>query len=113
MTDEEIRVLLEESIDSGHPREWYWALMDYGSWLKSQGRSGIDQSKHYKKQPPLEGSIRQVRGKIIAALTNKGDMTIAELQQAVGFDERFHPALSGLIQDGLVMQTESTVYLTK
>lgn len=113
VTDGEIRTLLEESIDSEHPREWYWALMDYGSWLKSQGFSGIDQSKHYKKQPPLEGSVRQVRGKIISALAREGTMTLAELQQTVGFDERFHPAVNGLIRDGLVVQKESTLYLTK
>ena len=28
---------IKNTLDTKHPREWYWALMDYGSFLKSQG----------------------------------------------------------------------------
>lgn len=103
---------LAETIDHEHPREFYWALMDYGNWLKSQGVKNISQSKHYKKQSPLEGSIRQVRGHIIKALSEK-DMSADELKTAVSADGRFDQALSGLIADQLVTTSSGVYHLTK
>lgn len=110
--DRQIEQLLEQTIDSEHPREFYWALMDYGTWLKSQGVGRIQQSKHYKKQPPLKGSVREVRGAIIKQLTG-ADMTEAELRERLVADERFASALSGLMRDGLVSQKNDKLHLTK
>lgn len=112
VTDQQLRTKLEETIDREHPREFYWALMDYGAWLKRQGLGKIDRSKHYKKQSPLEGSVRQVRGRIVAALTHE-DMTIQALAEKVGHDHRFGAALGGLVQDGLVTHRGEWVHLTK
>lgn len=109
--DKDIRVLLEETIDVVHPREFYWALMDYGSWLKRRGvRPG--RSKHYKKQSPLKGSVREVRGRIIAVLSER-DLSEDELRETLKADERFVSALDGLLSDGLVSQTNSRLHLTK
>ena len=35
--DKDIRELLEETVDREYPRDFYWALMDYGTRLKKQG----------------------------------------------------------------------------
>jgi A/G-specific adenine glycosylase len=110
--DAAIMTILKATIDTEHPREFYWALMDYGSWLKVNGVRNVAQSKHYKKQSPLEGSVRQVRGRIIAALT-QGGRTDAQLRRDVLADERYAGALSGLITDGLVTVTDQLVHLTK
>lgn len=109
--DKEVRQLLERTMDQGHPREFYWALMDYGSWLKKQGVSP-SRSRHYKKQSPLEGSVRQVRGRIVAELT-RGEMTEPELRRAITADGRFTAALQGLISDGLVTKTRTKLHLTR
>lgn len=42
-----------------------------------------------------------------------GDMTMVELQRAVVADDRFEPALSGLVRDGLVAKRNTTLHLTK
>lgn len=112
VTDKELREVVAATIDPEHPREFYWALMDYGSWLKRQGVRNNRVSRHYKKQSPLEGSVRQVRGQIIRALA-KGDMTESDLRQAVRADQRFAPALQGLVGDGLVSRREKYLHLTK
>ena len=109
--DKQIREKLEQTIDNEHPREFYWALMDYGSWLKKQGVLP-SRSKHYKKQAPLKGSIRQVRGRIIAVLSG-ADSTETALRTTFGEDERFQPALAGLIKDGLVVVNGHNIHLTK
>lgn len=110
--DLQIAEQLIKTIDTEYPREFYWALMDYGSFLKRQGVGKITQSKHYKKQAPLKGSVREVRGAIVRALT-AADMTEASLREHIGADERFSPALTGLIGDGLVMRQNSQLHLTR
>lgn len=109
--DTEIRVLLEQTIDHDDPRHFYWALMDYGSYLKKQGVRPA-RSRHYKKQSPLKGSVREVRGQIIAILS-EGATTMSFLAVRYEGDERFAQALNGLIADGLVMLDDDAVYLTK
>ncbi|HEU4715485.1 MAG TPA: hypothetical protein VFS14_01510 [Candidatus Saccharimonadales bacterium] len=112
VTDAELKKKVQETLDTEHPREFYWALMDYGTWLKKQGAGRIRQSAHYKKQSALKGSVREVRGQIVRALT-AGDRTRTELERLVDYDERFEPALKGLMTDGLVMMTGERLHLTK
>ena len=101
VTDTELLEIIERTLDREHPREWYSALMDYGTYLKKQGYGRNNASKHYKKQPPLKGSIREVRGRIIKELTVKTYSKEA-LAKAVHADERFEPALEQLVGEGLV-----------
>lgn len=110
--DVQIRSLLEETIDREHPREFYWALMDYGSWLKAHGIRNNSVSNSYKKQSPLEGSVRQMRGRIVAALA-KRDMDEEGLREVVHADDRFVSALEGLVKDGLVTRRVDILHLTK
>ena len=109
--DKQIIELLETTIDRENPRAFYQNLMDYGSWLKAQGVRNISQSKHYKKQSPLKGSVREVRGQIIAALA-AGAMPEDDLRQHTAADERFRPALEGLLKDGLVEYSRGRIRLT-
>jgi A/G-specific adenine glycosylase len=109
--DKDILQLLQQTIDQRHSREFYWALMDYGSLLKRQGVTP-NRSRHYKKQSPLKGSVREVRGHIVAALAT-GDMSESELRVQITADERFVTALGGLIKDGLVTETADNLHLTK
>lgn len=110
--DKEITKLLERTLDREHPREFYWALMDYGTWLKRQGAGRVAQSRHYVKQPALKGSVREVRGHIVRVLA-KHAMSEAELRSIVQADYRFLSALEGLRRDGLVQAKNQLLYLTK
>jgi len=110
--DAELAVIVEQTLDKEHAREFYWALMDYGSWLKKQGAGQLTKSRHYKKQSPLKGSIREVRGQIVRLLTEK-NWPVFELENAFAGDERFDRALDGLLSDGLVERTSGTLHLTK
>jgi A/G-specific adenine glycosylase len=110
--DTQVREVLERTIDAEHPREYYWAVMDYGSFLKAHGVRNNSTSRHYKRQSALEGSVRQVRGQIIAMLAG-GDMTERELRSAVRADDRFDVALTGVMHDGLVSRRNDRLHLTK
>lgn len=112
VSDEQLRPLIEQTIDHDHPREFYWALMDYGTWLKKSGAGRINQSKHYKKQSPLKGSLRELRGILMKRLA-KGDVPLIDLQKQYIDDARFERAVEGLIADGLVTQSNQILHLTK
>lgn len=94
------------------PKAFYWALMDYGSWLKANGVRNNAHSKHYTKQSPLKGSVREVRGKILALLSLQG-RTPQYLKREFPDNDLYQKALAGLKADGLVEQTGQTIHLTK
>ncbi len=103
---------LQQTLDQDSPRAFYWALMDYGSWLKTEGVRNISKSQQYKKQATFIGSLRQTRGEIIRQLTG-GSSEIEALRARVAMDERFDYALEGLIKDGLIQLHKNKVHLTK
>jgi A/G-specific adenine glycosylase len=112
VSDLELAPIIKRTLDQNQPREFYWALMDYGTWLKKNGAGKITQSKHYKKQSPLKGSVRELRGVIIKQLA-ASDIQSLDLQKQYTDDERFPAALAGLIADGLVTETNQILHLTK
>lgn len=67
--DKEIMPLIEATVDHDNPREWYYALMDYGVMLKKTIINPSRKSKHYTKQSKFEGSDRQIRGMVLKILT--------------------------------------------
>lgn len=98
--DKEIRTLLEETMDRENPREFYWALMDYGSNLKATLGNLNKASKHYKKQSSFKGSRRQVRGAVLKALGDHAQ-SLAKLQQIIP-DDRLESVLDDLSTEGLI-----------
>lgn len=70
--DKEILPLIEATLDTSNPREWYWALMDYGADLPEKINNNPNtKSKHYVKQSEFKGSRRQMRGTILKLLQEK------------------------------------------
>lgn len=69
--DKVLMPLIEKTVDHEHPREWYWALMDYGSHLKHTLGNLSRQSKHYKKQSAFKGSNREFRSKLLSLIHEK------------------------------------------
>jgi len=112
VSDAELAKQVEATLDHEHPREFYWALMDYGTWLKKNKLGRITQSAHYKKQSALKGSLREMRGNIIKHLSG-GDTSVTALDAQFGDDDRYLTARDGLIRDGLISRTNERFHLTK
>jgi len=74
MSDTELLPLVAESLRRSQmaPRDFYAAMMDYGSYLKKQGIKLNAQSKHYAKQSKFEGSVRQKRAAKLRTLLKSG-----------------------------------------
>jgi len=98
VADKDIMPLLKQTLDTEQPREFYWALMDYGSHIKATVGNRARASRHYQKQSPFEGSLRQVRGRIIKALID-APQTTNQLKQTIP-DPRIVAVLEAFITEG-------------
>lgn len=56
---------LQEKRNQENSREWYYALMDYGCFLKQTEINPSRRSKHHTKQSKFEGSNRELRSHIL------------------------------------------------
>lgn len=104
VSDNDIQKIVANTIDTENPREWYWALMDYGTFIKNNYGGNLQKSSHYVPQSAFIGSKRQTRGVIIKQLTT-GPKTISQLKKAVNNDDRLKTVLNELMHDNLVIKT--------
>ena len=101
VTDKEIFPFIAEAVDREHPREWCWALMDYGTFLKTQVVNPNRRSKHYARQSKFEGSHRQLRGIILDRVLQAGFFQAGD--EVVGFEQpRVNRACGELVQEGFL-----------
>jgi A/G-specific adenine glycosylase len=82
--DRDLLPLVEQTLDREDPRRWYYALMDYGVWLKKEVTNPNRRSAHYNRQSPFVNSDRQVRGLILKILLEHPSLTQVELAERVG-----------------------------
>jgi A/G-specific adenine glycosylase len=103
--DSEILPLVEQTLDAKRPRQWYYALMDYGVDLKEQHANPSRRSAHYTKQSPFEGSLRQVRGMILRALVEHPGISEPALVKEIDRDkEMVRQGLGQLCREGLIVK---------
>lgn len=104
--DEALLPLVAATLDPERAREWYWALMDYGVFLKATVPNPSRRSKHHVRQAPFEGSNRQLRGRLLAALVEH-PATAIELASRVGFElQRVEAALDALQSEGFASSSD-------
>lgn len=104
--DSALLPIVAATLDSDNPREWYWALMDYGTALKSRTANPSRRSRHHVRQSRFEGSNRQLRGRLLAALMEAGGegRLAGQLAVEVGFaEQQVASALDDLQSEGFVL----------
>lgn len=65
VSDADLLPLVESTLDHENPRDWYYALMDYGTWIKKIYPNPSRRSRHQTTQSPFSGSHRQLRAAIL------------------------------------------------
>jgi len=88
------------TLDMKSPRLWYAALMDYGTHLKATVPNPSRRSAHHVKQARFEGSLRQVRGAIVRAVSRKE--SLAAVRKL--YPDRFDVAYRALVKEGLIQK---------
>jgi len=113
ITDTQIFEIMEDMGDIENPREWYAALMDYGSTLpKIIKHNPNKQSRHYTKQSKFEGSDRQIRGKILDILLEIKKPSKEQVFGRLGNEhKRYQKIIDQLEKENFIKQTKKSLIL--
>lgn len=79
-------------------RNFYYAIMDYGAYLKSKKISHNTKSRHHVVQSAYKGSHRELRAKVLFAITHT-----RELPKDIK-DVRLGIVVAELIKEGFIIQ---------
>lgn len=110
--DSAILPLVEQTLDAKRPRDWYYALMDYGAMLKERHANPSRRSAHYTRQSPFEGSLRQVRGMILRTLVKQPVISEAALVKAINRDAvMVRQALKQLRTEGFIVKKRKRFFI--
>ncbi|WP_455367951.1 winged helix-turn-helix transcriptional regulator [[Eubacterium] cellulosolvens] len=111
--DSEIIPLIERTLDWDNPREWYYALMDYGDMLKRGDAKLIKRSAQYARQPPFQNSDRHIRGMILKELTAGVEMSERQIAHRLNRPlPRIQKNLEQLEKEGFITnKTKSGIYI--
>ena len=106
------------------PRGWYYALLDYGAYLKKTVPNPSRRSAHHARQSRFEGSHRQKRSFILRLLLDAqgvGALDVAQVAAALGayeqratrpapsFDE-VRGILDELARDGMAQESDQGLW---
>ncbi len=87
VTDAALKRYIERTLDRSNPREWYWALMDYGAMLGRTAKADENpnrRSAQYVRQPRFAGSDRELRGKLLKILLERKRISLEKAAQEFG-----------------------------
>lgn len=108
--DTELLPLAEAALDPQEPRQWQYALMDYGVFLKITLPNPNRRSLHHVVQPPFKDSDRQIRGEILRFLLGNPASQAAEIFRSLPFEKtRVAKAIKNLESEGMLVK-ENAVY---
>lgn len=88
--DKLIEPLVRRSCPNVDPRSWYYALLDYGAYLKATNPNPSRRSKHHSKQSKFEGSRRQKRAEILRMVLASEGMAEPQIVRELTDFEREH-----------------------
>ncbi len=101
--DRALETVAASLLSGTDPRTWYYALMDYGAWLKKREPNPTRKAAAYARQSRFEGSVRQARGAILRIIATRGQTSLEQVSAEAGIDySRATEAATGLLRDGLV-----------
>lgn len=108
VSDKEVLEVLQKVTPSTiNSRDWYYALYDYGTFLKkSLGKNKTklhQKSKHYNKQSKFEGSFRQKRAQVLRLKLSNPDISDIEILNALTLSpQELEDVFISLDKDGLI-----------
>jgi A/G-specific adenine glycosylase len=108
VTDREIMPLVAATLDRNNPREWYYALMDFGVVLKQLHPNPSRRSSHHVPQSRFEGSNRQLRSRLLRAVIATPGISGIELAEQLGAElENVARNLADMEREGFLSQISS------
>jgi A/G-specific adenine glycosylase len=111
VSDAELREIVAAALPLENPREWYWALMDYGTELKASVGGQLHRVKNHRPQSTFKGSRREVRGQVIKLLIEHRHIRKEDLAGLVP-DDRLDEVCESLVAEGMIARRADEFYLT-
>ncbi len=119
VTDKQLIPLVEQTCPLDDPRTWYYALLDYGAYLKTTVGNASRRSAHYAKQSTFEGSRRQKRAFLVREVLAQPGVTLEQLTSKLATFEQQHARvalteseveaiLNDLVGEGFFARSENT-----
>lgn len=116
--DKKILELVAKTLDKKNPREWYYALMDYGVLIKKMYGNPNKKSKQYNKQSAFVGSNRQIRGAIVRILTKMQPLSRTQIKKELEKAEipaknieSINKNLISLASEGFIIKKKHLYYI--
>ena len=106
--------LVRASCPKDLPRNWYYALLDYGAWLKRTVPNPSRRSRAHVRQSRFEGSHRQKRGEAVRMLlaARGSGVTAEDVSHALSVSESdARTLLDELAEEGFCAQRDSRWYV--
>jgi A/G-specific adenine glycosylase len=104
--DSQIAPIVEATMLREDPRNWYYALMDYGVELKRTMGNPNVRSAHYARQAPFADSNRRIRGAVLRELGSREGAEADQIAALLPFSrERVAAALRELVEEGFVAES--------
>ena len=119
--DKELEPLVAKTCSQTDPRAWYYALLDYGAYLKQTIGNPSRKSVHYTKQTTFVGSNRQKRAELLRLVLSESDTAIDSLyarlnefecqagRQAIVHSE-FEAIVDAMVAEGFFSRGEGALY---
>ncbi len=103
--DAAVMSVVAETLPETNCKEWYYALMDYGVYLKKSVGNPSRRSKHHTTQGVFAGSNRQLRGALVRLIGHKDSTQKAVSAELSQFDPaRVQEQLETLQAEGLIVK---------
>ena len=103
---------MKATIDKDNPREWYYALMDFGVMLKKAHPELNKRSAHYRKQAKFDGSTRQLRGKVLKLLLKKPHSKQEIIDILKYGEKKTTKILNTLVKEGFIQEDQDFYSIT-
>lgn len=109
VTDKEILELVAQTLARKNIRNWYYALMDYGSYLKKSHGFQNTASTAYVKQTPFKNSQRFLRGRIVKLLLEQ-DVSLKQVSKRFPeySEEKIKTVLEQLQSEKIILKKGKT-----
>ncbi len=104
--DREIMPLVLLTLDRNKPREWYYALMDFGVQLKQLYPNPNRRSRHHVPQSKFEGSNRQLRSRMLRAVLESPGISVCDLVEILAAERgAVERNLAAMEREGFLCRT--------
>ncbi len=114
ISDKELLLLIEKALPKKNFREWYYALMDYGSFLKQSSltKKIHQKSTLYRKQTVFKDSYREKRSTILDFILKNPNTNVRTILENIQIESKTLTSVLGdLEKEGFIKNKKGSYKL--